>query len=236
MTHLIPCITNVLPNISSCTYGGGHLIGCDGRRDDGTDCKGCEPKTATRGEVCEACYDRIDHAIHVADTLRTRLAGITHAVTTEPGSNVPGPRLPHTAWQLDLDAINRWQNGHTEPGEWVTTEEGAREAVYFAQAVHRADRAHPTVEVERRLQRTRCPNCNRLTATWQPPDWYGDDVNIACIAPNCGWEATNPDALTIVASIEQHGPENLGDTVLRLSTIQKRIDKQQRTTAQKGAA
>lgn len=202
MSHFVPCITNVLPNIASCVYGGEHQPGCTGRRDDGHECKGCEPKPATRGEVCERCFDRIDHAIQVAAGLRSRLAGVDHAVTTENGTSVAGPRLPHTAWQLDLDVIDRWQQDRTDPTAWVETDAGARDAVYFAQAVHRADRAHPTIEVERKLQRTRCPNCNRLTVTWQPPDWYGADVTIACIGSDCGWTATNPDAIDIVTHIE----------------------------------
>jgi hypothetical protein len=202
MSHTTICITNVLPNIASCTYRGEHLLGCNSVRADGQACTGCDPKPATRGEVCESCFTRIDHAIGLADTLRARLNGVDSAVTSDNGSSVAGPRLPHTAWQLDLDAIDRWQQGHTDPTTWVQTEEGAREAVYFAQAVHRADKAHPTVEVERKLRRLRCPACSRLTATWQPPDWYGDDVTIACIAADCGWQATNPDAIDIVTAIE----------------------------------
>lgn len=200
MSHFVPCITAELHDLPTCT------------NPDGT------TRQATRGEVCETCYQRIDHAIHTADHLRTALTGIDRAITPEPTHTPAGPRLPHTPLHLDLDAINRAQNGHTDALAWVQTETGAIEAVHFARTVHTAQKAHPTTDITRKLHRLRCPNCRRQTAVIQPPDWYGDNTDITCIA--CNWHATNPDALEIVAAIEHHG--QLTDT--DLLNLQMRIN------------
>lgn len=198
MSHFTACITNVLPDFHGCT-----------------DSDGFE-RQATRGEVCERCYSRIDAALQRADQLRTTLNGIDHAISTEATSNIPGPRLPLTALRLDLDELDRYQDGNNDPNAWVATEAGAAQAVRFARTVHRVDRAHPTSPTTTKLQRLRCPNCHRLAAVVTPPDWYGDHTAITCIA--CDWTATNPDALDIVTGIEAHGPIDL----LKLATRTQR--------------
>jgi ribosomal protein S27E len=203
MSHVLPCITNVLPDVPSCTYRDEHLLTCTGYTDSGKPCRGCEPRAATHGEVCDRCYDRVDHAIRAADHLRTALHGVDRAIAVEGGTQIAGPRVPLTAILLAFDEIDRAHDGRYDVDEWVATEEGAVQAVRFAKYVHAADRAHPTAERERKLHRLRCPDCGRNTATWQPPDWYGDDVHITCLS--CGWTATNPDAIDIVTQIETRG-------------------------------
>lgn len=202
MSHALTCITNVLDDVPSCTIRGEHLLTCTGHRASGKECKGCEPRTATHGDVCDRCYTRIDHAIQTAVHLHTALAGVEHAVVAEGGGIAVG-YVPLNAIRLALDEIDRARDGHEDPTEWVSTEEGAIQAVRFAKYVHAAERAHPTLEATRKLHRLRCPDCNSLTAIWQPPEWAGDDIDITCI--RCGWTATHPNAPEIVASIELKG-------------------------------
>lgn len=189
MTHNVPCITALLDDFPDCTHPDNTL------------------RQATHGHTCDRCYARIEHAIHTADHLRTALTGAERAITPDTTNSIPGPRLPHTAWQLDLDAINRAQTGHHDADTWVATAAGATDAIRFARTVHTAEQAHPTQDRERKLNRLRCPNCRNKTAIVSPPDWYGDNTTISCIA--CGWTASNPDALDIVTTIEAQGPIDL---------------------------
>lgn len=209
MTHVTPCITVALRDFDDCT------------------------EDATRGTVCETCYHRIDEAIRRADHLRHALAGINRAITPEPGNTIPGPRLPLTPLAIAFDEIASYQQGRTDPTDWVRTEDGAADAVRFARAVHRTDRAHPTVAATQKLHRLRCPDCRRLTAVVRPPDWYGADTTVTCIA--CGWTATNPDALDIVAGIETRGKLDDGDLIMLELRARRRAERAARE-AKKGAA
>jgi RNase P subunit RPR2 len=215
MSHFTPCITTALRDFPDC------------RNSDGT------LRAATRGEVCETCYQRIDAAIGRADHLRTALAGIDRAITAESSNTIAGPRLPLTAIRLDLNEIASYQQGATDPTSWVSTQTGAEAAVRFARAVHRADRAHPTVAGDQKLHRTRCPACRRLTAVVRPPDWYGDATAITCIA--CGWEAENPDALDIVAEIETRGRLDDADLIMLELRARRRAERAERE-AKRGVA
>jgi RNase P subunit RPR2 len=180
-----------------CSILGEHSTACTN-----DDCTGCWPRTADWGYLCQRHYDRVDHAVQVAEYLQTALRGAERAVTADGnGSTVPGPQLPLTPLQLDLDEILRASADYRgDVKRWISTQNGAHLALAFARIVYNAERRHPTVEAERKLHRLRCPNCNRLTATWRPPAWPGDNVTITCLT--CNWTATHPDAIDIVTAIE----------------------------------
>lgn len=207
MTHVTPCITVALRDFDDCIAD------------------------ATRGAVCEACYHRVDEAIRRADHLRTALHGIDRAITPEPGNTIPGPRLPLTPLAIAFDEIRSYQRDRTDPTDWVSTTEGAEDAVRFARAVHRADQANPTVAAARKLERLRCPNCRHLTAIVSPPDWYGDAITVECV--HCKWKATNPDALEIVADIENRGV--LDDAGLIMLELRARRQAEKRAREERAA-
>jgi hypothetical protein len=217
VTYAARCITIVLNDFPDCTW------------------------PAERGEVCEACYHRIENAIIRADQLRIALAGVERAITPEPGSTIAGPRLPLTALDIAFDEIRSYRPHPIEAASWVTTGSGAEQAVRFARAVHRADQAYPIVAAVRKLERVRCPACARLTAVVSPPDWYGDAITVECM--HCKWKATNPDAIDIVAEIEHRGRlDDAGLIMLELRARRQaeRIAREARAAAkraeQEGAA
>jgi hypothetical protein len=199
MTDTIECITNAIPKVRPCTIRDEHLPTCN----DDT-CGGCWPCPATRGYLCEDCWDRVDQALATADRLRIHLTGVDRAIQRDlHGTRTLGPRLPLSTVALDLDAIASWQQHYRDDLlHWVSTQHGAEQAIRFARAVHTAAKAHPLEEKPHRLPRTRCPRCNRLTLAWQPPDHFLDLVHIRCLDTECAFECDQA-SFEAIADIEQ---------------------------------
>lgn len=175
----ILCITaERLPGVRPCTHLGLHTVACldhEGNREDlrpGT-CRGCLPRTADVGYLCRGCYERVSDAVfRWAQFRRMVIETGGRAVSPEGGRKGSTPdgytNLPLTTLTLDeCDRLLRSQHGQTID-LWVHTPDGARDAVMFAAAAHRAYR---TVEVEKRelrLERVRCPHCDMLSLSANP--------------------------------------------------------------------
>ncbi|MGI6878806.1 hypothetical protein [Microbacterium sp. gxy059] len=108
---------------------------------------------------------------------------------TEGGSQPLG-YVPLTAAHLALDECRRhlasWDGGRADL--WVSTEEGARDALAFAQA---ARRAYAQIEVEERptkFERVRCPSCGQLSIHENPTTTVGGTTRVEC--QHCGVELT----------------------------------------------
>ncbi|MDR6867659.1 hypothetical protein J2Y69_002263 [Microbacterium resistens] len=67
---------------------------------------------------------------------------------------------------------------------WISTEEGAKDAIQFAAAAERAYRAHEIVERPHRIHRVRCPECQQQLI-WNPPAWFEGDVTVKCSNDEC---------------------------------------------------
>jgi hypothetical protein len=198
MSHTIECVTNAMPKIRACTIRDEHLPTC---HDD--HCGGCWPRPATRGYLCDTCFDRVDAALATADRLRIGLHGVDRAIQRDlAGARTLGPRVPLSTVALDLDAIASWQRHYRDDLlHWVSTPAGATQAINFARTVHTASKAHPLEEKPHRLPRTRCPRCNRLTLAWKPPTHFLDLVHISCLDDSCAFECDQQSFETI-AEIE----------------------------------
>lgn len=192
---MILCITNEhLPGIRPCTHLGQHKVTChdhEGWREDlrpGT-CPGCLPRKADRGYLCQGCWSRLDDAALRWPQFR-RLVVETEgrAVSPEGGGRGSSPdgytNLPLTFLMLDeCDRLHRSSAGITLD-TWVHTEDGARDAIMFA---HAAERAYRSLEVEKRelkLERVRCPHCDRLSLTANPTRELGGMTVVEC--QHCG--------------------------------------------------
>lgn len=191
----ILCITNEhLPGIRPCTHLGLHRVSCRdhegwrGHLRPGT-CRGCRPRKAERGFLCQGCWERLDEAMLRWPQFR-RLVVETdgRAVSPEGGAKGATPdgytNLPLTFLALDeCDRLRRSGLGLTLEA-WVHTEAGARDAIMFT---HAAQRAYRSLEVEKRelkLERVRCPHCDRLSLTANPHRQAGGSTIVEC--QHCG--------------------------------------------------
>lgn len=176
----ILCITTTgLPGIRPCTHRGQHRVTCpdhEGWREDlrPGECWGCLPRSADRGFLCHACYDRVDDAyMRWRDFARLVLETDGRAVSAD-GGGIKGPtpdgytNLPLTVLALDeCTRLLRSQAGRTLDA-WVHTEDGARDAIMFAHAAHRAYRSLEVEKRELQLERVRCPHCGLLSLSANP--------------------------------------------------------------------
>lgn len=192
------CITNEVPDLRPCTVPNEHHEACNGwdyrwseeAREEtatGKPCPGCFPIRAEKGHVCGRCYDKIISAEATYGAWRPMMRGITRAITPEPTASHAIGYVPLSALALDEDAIQRARQSF--PGRldmWISTPEGAADAVRFANATRTAVKNHPTRESPRRLTRTVCPACRRPTLLWHPPEAAGADIRVSCADPACG--------------------------------------------------
>lgn len=172
MTNL--CITvEGLPGIRRCIVLGQHKVTChdhEGWREDlrpGT-CVGCLPRLADHGYLCAHCYEHVMQAVAGWPRFRAALdAAEGRLVSPDGGTRVK--KLGYSllsATFLAVDECERLRaslDGQTVD-KWVTTLEGARDAVMFA---HRADAAQRSLEIEERqvrIEHVRCPGCGVLAA------------------------------------------------------------------------
>lgn len=189
----ILCITvEHLPGIRPCTHLGQHRVTChdhEGWRDRPGACRGCLPRKADRGYLCQQCFEKVTDAhFRWRDFARLVIETEGRAVSPEGGGKGSSPdgytNLPLTF--LTLDECER----HLRSGlgltidTWVHTEAGARDAIQFA---HAATRAYQSLEVEKRelkLERVRCPHCGLLSLTANPTREKHGQTIVEC--QHCG--------------------------------------------------
>lgn len=188
------CITTEgLPGIRPCSHLGQHRVTCpdhDGWAERPGICRGCLPRSADRGFLCAACWDRLDNAwLRWPQFERLVLETDGRAVSPE-GGGIKGStpdgytNLPLTV--LTLDECNRHlrSRGDRTLDAWVHTEDGAADAIQFA---HAAQRAYQSLEVEKRelkLERVRCPHCGMLSLMSNPTRQQGAATIVDC--QHCG--------------------------------------------------
>lgn len=180
MTDPIICITHTMPG-RACTIRDTHTPDCNT-----DDCTGCRPREAHRGFLCVYCWERLEQTDADWGAFLRLTNGVARTVMPDtPARSLPGPRLPLTALELDLDAVARAVAGRHEVLDvWVASEDGARQAVRFTRQARHVMRKHPTKETTSRITRTRCPACKQATLVYEPPQWEGADAQVVCL--QCG--------------------------------------------------
>lgn len=172
----ILCVTtDWLPGIRPCTSLGEHRVTCldhEGWAEDlrpGV-CRGCFPRAADHGFLCQRCYERVEAAfLKWRPFARLVLETEGRAVSPEGGTKGAAPagysNLPLTFLALDeCERLLRSRADRTLE-VWVHDHDGARDAILFA---HAAERAYLSLEVEereRKVYRVRCPHCGHQTLT-----------------------------------------------------------------------
>lgn len=194
------CVTNDMPDSRPCVIRGEHDRFCDGfeyawspeaRRHlaTGKECRGCLPRPASTGLLCEACWESLRSAEHSYGPLAPLLEEYDILVRPlgDSGGGSDKAVIPLAATKLALDEINSYRGTHEtiDLEAWVSRPEGAEEAVRFTRAVRGALRSFPTEESSHRVPRVRCPECELLSLMWTPPVLAGDPVRIECRNPTC---------------------------------------------------
>lgn len=206
---------NYLACAGGCLIRDEHYESCMG---DG--CNGCIPRGADVGCLCLRCFRGLEVAWSEWAVLEPFLARYSRlSPRNEDGSRSPaGPSVPLPQTILAWDECRSWLRSEPQNARaWVSTVDGAVQAVGFTRAVQRAARAHVIEQRPARLQRFRC-TCGSLVV-WLPPRVQFDPVEVAC--ESCGrviteddqfteyrksvdgWESYKTDALEAISAIEE---------------------------------
>lgn len=214
MTRL-RCITNGEPELRSCEIPGSHEASCNGweyrwsnkDQDDmptGRECTGCEPRPAVHGLVCAGCYGRIREAVGELPAFARATAGIERVITPEGGGQSSALGfVPLTALGMDFDAIDRFMLSYWRCGSnidvWVSSYEGAHDAIRAAQSIKGAIFRHPVKVTQENLDKTQCPRCQMTALVRVAPSAYEAPEFVKCRNPACSYEATGDDLATIIS-------------------------------------
>lgn len=174
--------------VRPCVHLGEHHSGCE---DDG--CPGCLPREARYGVACERCWRALELAWSEWSLLEPYLTRYSRLSPRNESAGHPpaGPSIPLPQTALAADEVRSWLRSEPQDARaWVSTVDGAVQAVGFTRAVQRAARAHQIEERSRQLVRMRCPNCASLVA-WMPPRFAGDEVSVQC--DGCGRRITETE-------------------------------------------
>lgn len=191
MTHSIYCVASYPGVLSVAPCRGGHLDGCEN-----TGCPGCRARTADRGFLCSAHFDRLEHAYARWPEFHTRYLALEgeRAVRRETGgvrTTMDGHANLAPGFLSVSEALGFLAGaaGHKSLDLWVSSEVGASQAIQFAAAAERAYRDVEVVERPHRLVTAACPrfDCDGVLV-WTPPAWFEKPVTIRC--HTCGTEVS----------------------------------------------
>jgi hypothetical protein len=221
MSDYLPCITNDMPDIRSCTVPDKHTDYCPG-----SDCTGCLPRRAEHGILCWSCWQKTRDAVQIAPDMITHLRSVERAQQFDSAGvrasstwvipipqtwrladellmllGAPAPGFPSTADVDEVQAITEeW--AHPDADLWVSSEHGAEDAIRFYRLMQTALAQHPMAEYEHRIRNIRCAACKELTLLWKPPLSFEDDVRVVCENPACRAEITH-DRFQTLAQLEE---------------------------------
>lgn len=180
-----------LHGIWPCSIFGEHKVTCldhelNGRDRPGT-CRGCLPRLAERGFLCQHHYEMVEHGYSRWGTWSRMIDDAEgRPVTPEGRGAIPDGYigLPLTALALDECLSFLRDRGDRTLDVWVHDHAGARNALHFAAAALNAWNHLQVEERERKFERVRCAECGFLAFTEHPTKEYRSTVVVEC--QNCG--------------------------------------------------
>lgn len=227
----ILCITTTgIPGIRPCTVRGVHRVTCQdhpGWTDNPGTCTGCLPREARVGFLCWPHHERVQAAYAAWPNFRAALEGVDRTVKLDNAGVRTSSEgyIPLPGTLLAIDECERllasFPSGPRAFDMWISTPEGARDAVMFARAAEAAYRSHQIEEREAQLQRVRCPRCGQLTLIRQAPALELEPVRVTCDNEHCrhviregdeahlyeqgpdGWRTVTADAVDVIDAIER---------------------------------
>lgn len=179
----------------------------------GKQCKGCVPRAARIGLLCMPCWLNLEQALAAWPRFEQMIRGVDRAVRADGGgrSGRAAGYVPIPGTKLSVEECVSYLNAQawSDARAWVSTEDGARNAVLFTRAAQIAYRSHPIEEASRKLRRVRCPKCGQLSFVRRPPEAEGQPVVVRCQNEACGktireGETTGgEEKLVVIAAIER---------------------------------
>lgn len=225
------CLTNDFDDeFRPCTRNAQHYANCGGyevrynstrRRYESTarDCRGCVPRGASIGLLCWTCWERVQSAFTEWTPLLARAMWQNDRLVQRDNAGIRSSadghvNLPGTL--LALNEINSYlesfYKAKSDTQLWVSTFDGAIDALRFARAVPTAVRTHAIEEKTSKLRRTRCPKCTQLSFTRIPPTIAAGPIKVECQTPECGYvikegrlDTWGDESIDVIADIEDPG-------------------------------
>lgn len=219
------CITNErIPGIRPCTHRDVHTVSCDGwayRADGfgneyatGKECTGCAPREARQGLLCWTCWEQVEAELARWDAFAGLLRATEGRAVQRDNAGVRATVEGHVNLTGTTLAINEVES-YLRSGAgltalmWVSSEQGARDAVLFAKTAAAAHRTHEVEERARKAKRVRCPDCGQVSLVRNAPDMEGAPVTVKCQTDGCGktiregdTDIWGDDKVTVIANIE----------------------------------
>lgn len=169
----ILCITaERLPGVPVCTESGVHRVTCQdhpGWAEQPGICRGCLPRKADRGYLCERCYQRVIDAVAGWGDFVRLVEETGGRVVSPDGGGIKSAASDGysnlTLVFLALDECERHLKSRADMTVdlWVHTFDGAKDAIQFARTAENAYRSLEVAERKPEIIRERCPNCDALT-------------------------------------------------------------------------
>lgn len=189
-----------------CRRRGLHYATCE----EPESCRGCVPRSSAVGFLCPVCHRRLVDALGRLAWLISHLRSISRPAqaigervdtSMERSILLPDPwiaadelmtalgakvipstasiddaiALAHTAVNIDVDS-------------WVSTIEGATQAVILLRRMDTALKRWPDSEAQfRPIPYVRCANCGEPHLWRSAPEHFGDDLRVVCGTPECGY-------------------------------------------------
>lgn len=183
-----------------------HFASCDNDA-----CRGCVPRSATRGMLCGVCYRRVVDALGRLAWLISHLRSIEKPsqalgervdTSMEKSILMPDPWIAADELMVSLGARPIRSTASIDEvialahaavridvDEWVNTIDGAVQAVVMLKRMDVALRRWPDSEAQfRQIPYVRCPSCNEPHLWRSAPENFGDDLRVVCGTPDCGYQ------------------------------------------------
>jgi hypothetical protein len=197
---------------AGCRITDAHRDGCAS-----STCRGCLPREAKVGYLCEGCYARLADQLHDWAKFSQLVLAFGTLVQTDNDGRKSRPSGYTTLEQtfLDIDEAERFLQplsgvyGLADAGgdarKWVSTVRGANNAANFTKCAERCRRSHEIAQADGKLRKWRCPNCHQtnphdLTLWLKQPRFAGDDRVISCVK-ECGY-LVSMDRASTIADVE----------------------------------
>ncbi len=206
------CVTNSFEKtngVRPCVMRDRHVGSCGDEK-----CKGCLPRLATHGFLCDVCADRYEYARKHAAAL---IVHLRHTATNprdearRSRAKLDGKVLIPNQWSLadtileTLGSPLRLLPGTTEAtsvevaqvtlAEWdrrydPNRLDTARQATLFTRHVEYGLRTYPMWETETRaIPGMQCPDCRQFTLNRNAAKHYKDEVTVTCRTEECEYLA-----------------------------------------------
>lgn len=180
-------------------------------------CRGCFPREAKFGYLCDTCWTRLHVQLSDWAQFSTLILAFGTLVQSDSDGRKSRPDgytvLAQTFLDVDeaesylqpLDGVYGIVAANGDAQTWIKTPKGARNAAMFTKCAERCRRSHEIAQADGKLRKWRCPNCHQtnpteLTLWLKQPQFLGDVRVISCVK-GCGY-SVSMDRASVIADVE----------------------------------